>query len=303
MPFRSRLNEVDIMPLSDSISITVNMANMAFSSVTGQINPVTVSIDPVEQTIDALPEELNDFDFEDVEMILDFNSSIDLPVYLDLIIAAYNDSSGDSVVKSITQNIHANPRVQISDASELINIRPDRIIARGSARVGNIDSVGTVASDDSLSGVMTVRAPLVFVIDSDALISPDPSELVEEGDSLGVPDEIMDVDLVLSINNQWSFGAALSVLLASDSLSLINGNVDTLLSGFSFSPGTSVVDTLSLSSEEFSLLKQSPSWIQPQIRIISNNGDPVKFLSTDTLTITIDGLSASIDLSTILSDD
>jgi len=291
------------LSLSDSISITVNMANMAFSSVTGQINPVTVSIDPVEQTIDALPEELNDFDFEDVEMILDFNSSIDLPVYLDLIIAAYNDSSGDSVVKNITQNIHANPRVQISDASELINIRPDRIIARGSARVGDIDSVGTVASDDSLSGVMTVRAPLVFVIDSDALISPDPSELVEEGDSLGVPDEIMDVDLVLSINNQWSFGAALSVLLAPDSLSIINGDVDTLLSGFSFSPGTSVVDTLSLSSEEFSLLKQSPSWIQPQIRIISNNGDPVKFLSTDTLTITIDGLSASIDLSTILSDD
>ena len=150
---------------------------------------------------------------------------------------------------------------------------------------------------------MTVRAPLVFVIDSDALISPEPSELVEEGDSLGVPDEIMDVDLVLSINNQWSFGAALFVLLGPDSLSIINGDVDTLISGFSFSPGTSMVDTLSLSSEEFSLLKQSPSWIQPQIRIISNNGDPVKFLSTDTLTITIDGLSASIDLSTILSDD
>ena len=41
------------LSLSDSIAITVNMTNMAFQSVTGQINPVTVEIDPVEQSIDA----------------------------------------------------------------------------------------------------------------------------------------------------------------------------------------------------------------------------------------------------------
>ena len=161
------------LSLSDSIAITVNMTNMAFQSVTGQINPVTVEIDPVEQSIDALPEELDGFDFEDVEMVLDFTSSIDLPVYLDLIITAYNDTNGDSIVKNVTQNIHANPSVQIPDASSLINIRPDRIIARGSAQVGDLDSVGTVASDDSLSGVMNVRAPLMFIVDADAVISPD----------------------------------------------------------------------------------------------------------------------------------
>jgi hypothetical protein len=291
------------LSLSDSISISVNMTNMAFSSVTGQINPVTVDIDPVEQTIDALPEELDDFEFEDVEMVLDFNSSINLPVYLDLSITAYNDSNGDTVVKNITQNIHANPSVQIPGASELINIRPDRIIARGSAQVGNLDSVGTVASDDSLSGIMTVRAPLVFIVDENALISPDPSELVGEGDSLGIPDEIMDAKLILHIDNQWSFGADLSVLLAPDSLSLSNGDVDTLLSGFTFDPGSNVADTISLNLDEFNLLNRSPNWIQPQVRIVSTNAQPVKFLSTDTLTITIDGISASIDLSKLLSGE
>ena len=291
------------LSLSDSISISVNMTNMAFSSVTGKINPVTVDIDPVEQTIDALPEELDDFEFEDVEMVLDFNSSINLPVYLDLNITAYNDSNGDSVVKNITQNIHANPSVQIPGASELINIRPDRIIARGSAQVGNLDSVGTVATDDSLSGVMTVRAPLVFIVDADALISPDPAELFGEGDSLGIPDEIMDARLILSIDNQWSFVADLAVLVAPDSVSLANGEVDTLLSGFTFDSGSSVVDTLSLNKDKLNLLNRAPNWIQPQVRIVSNNNQPVKFLSTDTLTITIDGISASIDLSTLYSDE
>ena len=291
------------LSLSDSISIAVSMTDMAFSSVTGQINPVTVTIDPVEQTIDALPEELDGFDFEDVEMVLDFTSSIDLPVYLDLSITAYNDTNGDSVVKSVSQNIHADPSVQIPEASELINIRPDRIVARGSAEVGNIDSVGTVASDDSLSGVMSVRAPLMFIVDVDAVISPDPAELVGEGDSLGIPDEIMDIGLILSIDNQWGFGADLSVLMAPDSLSLVSGNADTLISGFTFITDASVIDTLSLDADAFELLNRSPNWIQPQIRIVSSGDQPVRFLTTDTLTITIDGVSSSIDLPTLVNGD
>jgi len=291
------------LSLSDSIAITVNMTNMAFQSVTGQINPVTVEIDPVEQSIDALPEELDGFDFEDVEMVLDFTSSIDLPVYLDLIITAYNDTNGDSIVKNVTQNIHANPNVQIPDASSLINIRPDRIIARGSAQVGDLDSVGTVASDDSLSGVMNVRAPLMFIVDADAVISPDPVELVEQGDSLGIPDDIIDAALILKIDNQWEFGASVSVILGPDSSSIENGEVDTLLSGFSFNPDASVVDTIYLDQDAFQLLKRSPSWIQPQVSVISESGAPVKFLSTDTLTITIDGISSSIDLSSLASSD
>ena len=291
------------LSLSDSIAITVNMTNMAFQSVTGQINPVTVEIDPVEQSIDALPEELDGFDFEDVEMVLDFTSSIDLPVYLDLIITAYNDMNGDSIVKNVTQNIHADPSVRIPSASSLINIRPDRIVARGSAQVGDLDSVGKVASDDSLSGVMNVRAPLMFIVDADAVISPDPVELVEQGDSLGIPDDIIDAALILKIDNQWEFGASVSVILGPDSLSIESGEVDTLLSGFSFNPDGSIVDTIYLDQDKFQLLKRSPSWILPQISVLSESGAPVKFLSTDTLTITIDGISSSIDLSSLASGD
>ncbi len=291
------------LSLSDSISISVNMTDMAFQSVTGQINPVFIDIDPVEQTIDALPEELDGFDFNDVEMFLDFNSSIDLPVYLNLSITAYNDTNGDSITRMVNQNIHANPNIEISNASELINIRPDRIVARGSAKVGDLDSVGTVASDDSLSGVMSVRAPLMFLVDDGALISPDPVEFVKQGDSLGIPDEIIDAALVMTINNQWEFGASVSVLLGPDSLAIENGEVDTLLSGFTFSPDASIVDTIYLDEDAFQLLKRSPSWIQPQISVISNEGTPVKFLSTDTLKITIDGVSSSIDLSTLADEE
>ena len=55
--------------------------------------------------------------------------------------------------------------------------------------------------------------------------------------------------------------------------------------------------------EAFELLKRSPNWIQPQIKVVSDEQSPVKFLSTDTLTITINGLSATIDLSNIGDDE
>ena len=291
------------LSLSDSISITVKLTDLSFQSVTGQINPITVEIEPFEQTIEALPKELEGFNFNDVEMFLDFNSSIDLPVYLDLKITAYNDTKGDSIIRIVNQNIHANPNIQIQNASELINIRPDRILARGSAQVGNLDSIGTVSSNDSLSGIMTIRAPLMFIVDAGALISPEPAEFIEEGDSLAVPDGIIDAALIMRINNQWGFGASISILMAPDSLAIENGEVDTLLSGFTFSPNISETDTIFLDQTAFELLKRSPSWIQPQIRIISTEDNPVKFLSTDTLKIIIDGLSTSIDLSDLIGGD
>ena len=296
-------NQEMTLSLSDSITITVTLTDLSFQSVTGQINPITIEIEPCEQTIEALPEELDGFAFNNVEIFLDFNSSIDFPVYLDLKIAAYNDTKGDSVIRIVNQNIHANPNIQIPNASELINIMPDRILARGSAKVGNLDSVGTVSSNDSISGIMTIRAPLMFIVDAGALISPEPAEFIEEGDSLGIPDEIIDASLIMRINNQWGFGASLSILTAPDSLAIENGEVDTLLSGFTFAPNISSIDTIFLDQTVFELLKRSPSWIQPQIRIISIEDNPVKFLSTDTLEIIIDGLSTSIDLSNLIGRD
>jgi hypothetical protein len=143
----------------------------------------------------------------------------------------------------------------------------------------------------------------MFIIDPGALISPKPSEFIEEGDSLGIPDGLIDAALIMRINNQWGFGASLSVHMAPDSLSIENGEVDTLLSNFTFAPNISITDTIFLDQVALNLLKSSPSWIQPQIRIISTDDNPVKFLSTDTLKIIIDGLSTSIDLSDLVGTD
>ena len=41
----------------------------------------------------------------------------------------------------------------------------------------------------------------------------------------------------------------------------------------------------------------------PEVRVLSDSNSPVRFLSTDTLKITIDGISSSIDLSTLANGE
>ena len=66
----------------------------------------------------------------------------------------------------------------------------------------------------------------MFIVDANTEISPDPSELVGEGDSLGIPEDIMDIAVILSIDNQWGLSRSIR-FIAPDSVSLTNGNVDT----------------------------------------------------------------------------
>ena len=145
---------------------------------------------------------------------------------------------------------------------------------------------------------MSIRAPLAFIIGTGAVISTDPSELDSEDLGQGV----LDLSLIFNIDNQWTFGADLNVLVAPDSADFLSGNVDTLISGFTFGASTNSTDTLDLDTEALELLKRSPNWIQPELKVLAGqdgqgNPKPVQFLSTDTLIIRLDGLSVSVDLS------
>ena len=159
--------------LLDLDDIDVLIDTLSFQEITGFIDPVIVDIDPVEEVIE-LPEELKNFQFHQVEMKLDFQSNISLPVFLDLTLTSFNDETGDSAVKSIYHhNIIDTPIVYIDNAQQLINILPNRITATGKAEVGDPEVLGKVSSTDTLSGLLTVAAPLSFIINDSSIITID----------------------------------------------------------------------------------------------------------------------------------
>jgi len=291
-------DELMTISLNDSIGIDVVLSNLSFESITGAINPVEVQIDTVEQSIDALPTELEDFDFSTVEIEMSFNSSIDLPIYLTLTLEAFNDSTGATFSQNVMQNIHANPNILIEDAAEMINIRPHRIVATGFAEVGHLDSVGTVGVSDSLVGQMVVRAPLTFEIDGGADMSIDASEM----DSVIMPEVILESCIYLDYQNELDFGLNLTLLIAEDSTAFENGLEDTLVSTFSMKQNQAGMDSIVLSTDKFELLGRPKNYIKPIITLSNSEDGPIRFTSTDTLSIDLRA-KITIDGSELLEDE
>ena len=150
-------DELLSLTLNDSISIDVLIDTLWFGSITGVVDTLDISIDTVKKEISALPDEMDGFDFTNVEILIDFESGITIPVFLDLTLEASN-SEGISEIVSITNwNISDSSTVIIPNASTLINVQPDQILAYGTARVGGDQTVGSVTSDQIILGKLSVE--------------------------------------------------------------------------------------------------------------------------------------------------
>ena len=117
---------------------------------------------------------MDGFDFTNVEILINFESEITIPVFLDLTLEATNSDGNSEVVSISNWNISDSSTVIIPNASTLINVQPEQIIAYGTARVGGDQTVGSITSDQIIIGELSVRAPLEFEIDQDAIITTEP---------------------------------------------------------------------------------------------------------------------------------
>ena len=268
------------LTFGQSIEIDVSIDSLSFQEVSGYIDPVIVDIDPVIEDI-ALPEQLEDIEFDKVEIKLDFKSNISIPVYLDLRLVSFNDETGDSIVKTIERhNITNESIVYIDSAQHLINILPNRITASGRAEVGDPNELGSVTTSDTLSGILTVAAPLSFIINDSSIISADPQKM----DPIEA-DQIKNAQLFLNYQNEFEFGADLMVLLAQDTTYFESDMADTLIT-LLLEANVTGMDSLLLDESKFNLLTREENYSKTIISLLGQgDGVPSRFLSTDTLTV------------------
>ena len=282
------------LTLNDSIAIDVLIDTLWFGSITGIIDTVDVTIDTVEQEISALPDDMDGFEFANVEIVIDFESDITIPVFLDLTMDASN-SAGEIETTSITNwNITDSSQVIIPDASTLINIQPDKILAYGSARVGGDGTSGTVTSTDMIAGLLSVRAPLELEIGPNASISTDP-KLVTKTDAVDtVPEEIEDIVVFINYDNSFEFGSTLTVLMSRDTMDFESGAADILVDALLIMAGSAGVDSIDLNDNRLGLFNQDSMYVQVLVNVLGqtdSNGNPIpsRFLSTDKMWLNIYG--------------
>ena len=296
------------LTLNDSIAIDVLIDTLWFGSITGIVDTVDVSIDTVKKEISALPEDMDGFDFANVEISIDFESGISIPVFLDLTLESSNSNGISEAVSISNWNISDSSTVIVPNASVLINIQPDQILAYGSARVGGDGTVGSVTSDDIILGELSVRAPLEFEIGQDALITTDPT-LLNENESEIVPEEIENIVLFVQYNNDFEFGSMITVLMSQDTLDFESGTADLLIDELEIESTSTGLDSIELNDNRLGLFNQDSIYLRVEIKVIGqedNNGNPVpsKFLSTDEMQLNIYGrVEYFIDGSNILDSE
>ena len=296
------------LTLNDSIAIDVLIDTLWFGSITGIVDTVDVSIDTVKKEISALPEDMDGFDFANVEISIDFESGISIPVFLDLTLESSNSNGISKTVSISNWNISDSSTVIVPNASVLINIQPDQILAYGSARVGGDGTVGSVTSDDIILGELSVRAPLEFEIGQDALITTDPT-LLNENESEIVPEEIENIALFVQYNNDFEFGSMITVSMSQDTLDFESGTADLLIDELQIGSTSTGLDSIELNDNRLGLFNQDSIYLRVEIKVIGqedNNGNPVpsKFLSTDEMQLNIYGrVQYFIDGSNILDSE
>ena len=251
---------------------------------------------------------MDGFDFANVEISIDFESGISIPVFLDLTLVSSNSNGISETVSISNWNISDSSTVIVPNASVLINIQPDQILAYGSARVGGDGTVGSVTSDDIILGELSVRAPLEFEIGQDALITTDPT-LLNENESEIVPEEIENIVLFVQYNNDFEFGSMITVLMSQDTLDFESGAADLLIDELEIGSISTGLDSIELNDNRLGLFNQDSIYLRVEIKVIGqedNNGNPVpsKFLSTDEMQLNIYGrVQYFIDGSNILDSE
>ena len=274
-------NELISLTFGQSILIDVNLDSISFSQVSGYVDPVIVEIDTIEQNID-LPEEISELDFTHIDMDFSFQSSLMLPVFLNLELLSINDATGETYSRMINNiNITQTPNFSVDSVEQLINIKPDRIIALGSAEVGSLNDFGFVSTSDSLSGLLTISAPLAFEINENSDIELDH----EEFEAIDIND-LLSAKVFIDYDNNLELGADVIVLMATDTSFFYNGQSDTLAE-LTIKSSQKDLDSLILNKSHFELLAREGNYSKAILSVLGNDEGSTRFLSTDSIQYSI----------------
>ena len=278
-PFRSVKSD-------DLVDVEINLygsgvgEQVTFSEIKGILKAIEEPIKTIRQEISSLPDEINGMQFIEAEMKLLIDSNIEFPVKLDMDIVAFNnDTSATRRIRGWNITHPDSQVITILDASELINIKPDSIVAFGKAIIGGTNDIVTYRGNESFSGLFSISVPFVFELLEDAKIDLD----IEKVDQ-NFPEDIESITLFIEYENMFDFNANISVLSSTDPSHFEEDSptVPNVLSSITIQGNSTSADSFYLDKTQIKLFDDI-TFVKAKV-FVSSEGQ-VKFLSTDSLKV------------------
>ena len=279
-PFRN-VTSTDLVDVKINLYGSDDSGQLTFSEIKGIIAPIEESIETIRQEIAALPGEYDGMEFIEAEMNLVFDTNIKFPVKLDMDIVAFNnDTSATRRIRGWNVTHPDSQTIVIPDAAGLINIKPDSILASGTAVIGGSNDVVTYQGNESFSGIFSISIPFVFELTDDAMIDLDAEKVDQE-----FPENIESVTVFMEYQNMFDFDTNISLLSATNASHFETGSPTTpeVLGSFTIKGNSSSVDSLYLDESQIDLFDDI---IYVKTKVYLSSSETVKFLSTDSLNVT-----------------
>lgn len=312
-------SSLGIIPLhaTDSISANIVIDSLYFSSVQGIIDTVEKDIETkVNDDLDFFKDIEGRIRFNDLNMILSFETEFDLPITVRLKIAGYrkNDVTKqvtDSVIINLERNIQP---LSISPVTEivldknttspsivdLLEILPNEIAVSGSALVAG---QGSVQAGNGIRVVYEITSPLSLEIKNPIVYEAEVDTMEQEDIDQDIRDALSDdthqAEAELILKNGLPVGAEVKVILADERQALFTdiiadsskkimlsgivnaGSVDA--TGYVNSPVSSTV-RIDLSEQELDIFRRAPLYLREIVTVQPSSGH-VRIRQTDKIDV------------------
>jgi hypothetical protein len=299
-PLYSAPDSMVVFDSNDLVHTSFQVSPLHFSLFDGILNNLQIDINQPAKVLESMPEGMESLQVASAMASLHLNNTIAMPVDFHLTLEAYKNGvvAASLVVPLITLpagqgSVPGTLEQEIPGLESIINVLPDSIKTVGYA---SISGSGTLTDQQYLSGYFHIQSPFAFTVDETTL-EPEVTMMDE-----GLQDELHQVDLQLDLTNAVPISGEALVLASFDSSHFHISNsddVDTLIrvplpaavlnsQGYVLNPGTgSVVQTLD--NQELALFRNAspgnPLYVQTKVLIHSTEGDTVRFLGTDHITV------------------
>jgi hypothetical protein len=278
----------------DSLSVSADITNLAFSSMTGVIQPTGADFDAISLDVEV-PEGFDSLQLVDAVLTLEIENGVRFPGTLDLVITGNNGQS-INLSGSIAAGDPSNPVttiIQDNTINDFLYPMPSNITVGGAATFGDGLTSGTVTSNDYIFSGITIDAPLKVIIPDSTTVDGDiSSEEIDQTDIDIITDHLIEASFNSTISNHLPLGITVELYLDPDSTRLNPDDAELVVGPISVDAGTTDAggtviaavesdNLITLDSTETRILENAEIYIGQLITLHSTNGQPVVISGDD----------------------
>lgn len=285
---------------SDEFSVTFSFYGntpgdpIGIKSVDATFTDMEYTFDDMTMDIglgDMFPEEFSGIELTTIDLSLDINSSITIPMTLDMNLIGIKNAGADSLALSVNQQITGiggNSHIVFTGAADLINFKPDSLIFNGSISLEGSGNMPLTQSID-IEGMFAV--PFQFEINT-PLSFPMPYMSLQLDELPAFLDDFTG-SVTAAVDNSFQFGVDFLIQAARDTNYFDNvayADCVSTIADLTIPAMDTTTQQLVLTKEDYDFIAngEDSTWLSMQIALTGRtDGQPTTFLTTDSVSLSL----------------